>query len=157
MRSWVGPVGSLAIGTILGVTIILATVAFPGPPESLVAPQCPSNSATVQINGTPYWCTTATLNWNDTAQGVKLNVTFHNVLFQLDWYLTFQCSVVNVTGHESSGVNYTLFVTSHCTAFFYPGEPPPFPGPNFFSPDRVFGATWVSNSNMQLYVQAPSI
>jgi hypothetical protein len=152
----VGPVGSLAIGTLLGVTILLAALALPGPSQSYAAPQCPSDWATVQINGTPYWCTTAPLNWNDTAPGVKLNVTFHYVLFRLDWYSTYECSVVNVTGHEETGGNSTLFVIPNCTPSMPVRHGAEFPGPNYFSPDHEFGATWVSYPSMQLYVQAPS-
>ncbi len=158
MRPWMRAAAAAVTGAVIGTTVLLVALAVPGPQSPPVAPACPTSyGSTVEINGTPYWCTTALLNWNNTFPGVKLNVTFHDLLFQLSWNFTFECSEVHVTGHEPSGVSWTLFVVSYCTPYIVKGGPPEYPGPNFFSPDRDFGATWVSNSNIQLYAQAPAV
>jgi hypothetical protein len=148
MKPWAVRLSALAVGVAVGVIVLLASQS--AHLTTPMAPLCPTSGA-VQINGTLYFCDSVQLNWNNTSPGVKLNVTFSGVAFHLDWYNTFECPVVNVTAQEPTGTVYTLFVGSRCTPSMPVGQSD-YPGPNFFSPHREFGATWVSLSVIQLYV-----
>ena len=160
MRPWVASLVSLVGGIALGVVLLVTMLIVPAAAASLTAPPCPTSSVT-PINGTTYWCRTISLEWNATT-GNSSNVTFRAVLFQFHVSITYDCGATAlVTGHE-------LVETSEQTQVGA-GQPislfPPcsargvqeFPSPTRFSPDQIFGATWVAYSSMQLYVRATDV
>ena len=115
-----------------------------------VAPPCvPSGS--VSVNNTTYDSCTAALDWagTGTASQPLVRTTFNGVRFQVSGYNTADCSVVNVTGEESSGAAYSLLIYPapfNCT----------FDQPTALFPDGAFGATWSGGATIQLLVKASS-
>jgi hypothetical protein len=116
-----------------------------------VEQSCPPTT-TVTVNETVYWSCTATLYWNPSVEPENFTVQelavvpFQGVLFNITGYVTMDCPVVNVTGHETAGMTYSLWIFAipmNCQ----------YVHPTVLSQDQNFGATWNGGSSIQVLVR----
>jgi hypothetical protein len=153
LRTKSGAYVAILLVCVAGVVGVLVVVSTSGPsppmPTGATFQTCPGN-ATIEINGTNYWTCNVTLNW----AGVRLfnttphiHAALHGVAFDVYGYPTMECPVVAVTGNETGGASFSLYIAPspvNCTLM----------EPTVVSPDHDFGATWNWGASVELLVRA---
>jgi len=149
-RAWapllIAFVGVVTLLAVAGVMATSSRATMPGP--------CPMTTTAV-YNNSLYWTCSAEIHFAPISSDPSNHVTHtyvksHNVSFDLFGYETYDCPVVNVSGHEANGSMFSFLIAKSpltCNGGIQ--------GPVKLSPDGDVGGSWaMGDSYVILYVRA---